>query len=274
MPINMNKPFNGIYNKKGSLFLDTLEARGRRAFSLIEAQEQLGVLRKNAIEIIGNLRRQKRVIALTRGYYALWPPAQRKHGLNPLPIIDPLMRYRKISYYVGLLSAANRYGAAHHKPQVLQVILPKQLRFRRAHELGVSFHTNTHFPSRGLIKVKQPSGYIYFSSPELTALDVLYFQSQSGGFGNVSLVIQELIPHINMKNLMEVVESYPTMACIQRLGFMMDFFKGSHKILTSLHSWLSQHQTRVVTLLANGPRKGKLDKNWRVLLNTKIEVET
>ena len=258
---------------KGFAFVEALEGDAKRTFTVSEAQQRLGVPKKHALAILGTLRRQKRIVTLTKGLYALWHPSERKQGLHPLPILDALMRFRKTGYYVGLLSAADHYGSAHHKPQVLQVVLPRQLQFRKAKNLRISFHAHKGFPLKGIVRVKNPGGTIAFSSPELTALDILYFESACGGFGNVCLVIHDLIRLLDRRNLKEMIQAYPHAASIQRLGFLMEYFKADPPLIKPVEQWAGQRTLAPVALSPGYPKKGRLRKNWGVIENASVEIE-
>lgn len=210
---------------------------------------------------------------MTRGLYALWHPSERTWGIHPLPILDALMRLRKTPYYVGLLSAADYYGAAHHKPQVLQVIIPNQLVFRKARQLGMSFHVRKKFTTSGIVHIKNPSGLISFSSPELTALDLLYFETACGGFSNVCLVIHSLMSKINAADLENTLASYPISACIQRLGYLLEFFGAPAKILIPLKRWIKREKAAPVALSPSYPKKGHVHPLWKVVENARVDIE-
>ncbi|MBI4208147.1 MAG: hypothetical protein HY538_00370 [Deltaproteobacteria bacterium] len=237
-----------------------------------EAQNRLRLKRENVLAILGYLQRQKRVLCLTPGLYALWHPSERKWGIHPFPILDALMRFRQSPYYVGLLSAADHYGATHQKPQRLQVILPKQLKFRKGERLGLDFHVRKEFPTGGIVDVHSSSGKVAFSSPEWTALDLLYFQSASAGFDNVCLVIRDLIPCLTVPNLKQMVRIYPNPSSIQRLGYLLKALKADSKLVQPLKKWVEKNRPIAVALTPTYPKKGRVDSFWRVLLNRKVNL--
>lgn len=262
------------YNRNiGFKLIEKMESEGRRAFTIEEAMDRLDSGRRNALAILGSLVRSKRIISPTDGLYALWHPSERKWGIHPLPILDILMKYRKCPYYVGLLSAADYYGAAHHKPQVLQVIIPKQITLRKAKELAVSFHVCTKFSSEGLLSLNVQGEKTMFSSPERTVLDILYFESVCGGFKNVCLVVRDLMPKLNAENLKKVIEKYPFSSSIQRLGYMLEYFNADKKNLNTLIKWAKEGRLPNIALSARLPKKGKFHPIWHVIENAKIEEE-
>lgn len=262
------------YNRnRGFELVELFEAEGKRTFTIEEAARRLQTNRANTLAIIGNLRRAKRVIALTKGLYALWHPSERKWGIHPLPVLDALMSFRKSPYYVGLLSAADNYGAAHQKPQRLQVLIPKQLNFRRAQGLALSFHVNKSFPKVGIGMLKTPSGGVAISSPELTALDLFYFESACGGFGNICLVIRDIISKLNKENLKVVADSYPHPSSVQRLGYLLERLNADTVLLNILKKWADGASLSPVALTSSYPKKGPVHSRWRIVENASVEVE-
>lgn len=252
--------------------IEGLQADGRRTFTVKEAKDRLKVPRGNALAILDRLQRQQRVVCLTPGLYALWHPSERQRGIYPLPLLDALMRFRSSAYYVGLLSAADYYGAAHQKPQRLQVILPKQMQFHKAKKLGLDFHVRREFPSQGIVEIKTASGRTAFSSPELTALDLFYFQSACGGFDNICLVIRGLIPKLTASGLKQMTHSYPNPSSIQRLGYLLENLKAQAALILPLKEWVKKNNPAAVALTPIYPKKGHIDSFWRVIKNKKIEI--
>ena len=258
---------------KGISLIEALQAEGKKTFTIEEARRVLDLPRPNIRILLSNLKRQKRVITLTRGLYSLWHPSERRWGLHPLPILDELMKFKKTPYYIGLLSAADYHGAAHQKPQLLQVVVPKQLHLRNLSALGLSFHVKKGFSAGGIEQVTTSSGYVFYSSPELTALDILYFQSPCGGFGNVCLVIRDLIPQMDTKRLKEIGEHYPVLACIQRLGYLLEYFKGNARLIKTLQKIIKKRDLVPISLSPSYPKKGSIQGNWKIVENAYVETE-
>ena len=261
------------YRNIGVKLIEALEAEGRLTFTIEDAMKRLDARRKNTLAILGNLKRAKRIVSLTNGLYALWHPSERRWGIHPLPLLDDLMKYRNCPYYVGLLSAADYYGAAHHKPQILQVIIPKQMKFRKAQKLGISFHVLNQFPSAGLSLVKTQGERTIFSSPERTALDLFYFESVCGGFKNICLVIRDLIPKMKPEDLEKVTHQYPYSSSIQKLGYMIEHFNSDKQLLNILNNWATNRKLPNIALSARLPKRGKVHSLWRIIENSPIEEE-
>src|SRR5882672_3400345 len=107
-------------------FVSGLAAAGRYFFASHEAQSALEVSPAAAKLALNRLARQEIVASPARGSYVIVPPEYRSLGCLPAEQFVPaLMQSLGLSYYAGLLSAAQFHGAAHHRPQEFQVFLGK-----------------------------------------------------------------------------------------------------------------------------------------------------
>ena len=258
---------------KGYLLLQQLQHKGKSIFSVSEAQSLLKVSQGSMMAILARLRRDNLIVTLTNGLYAILEPTEQKHGLRPLRILAPFMKHLQTDYYVGLLSAANHWGAAHHKPQHLQVILPKRYFLKRLGKLKMQFLLKKHFSNIGTLTAKAAFGFYKISSPELTALDVISYEKDCGGFNNVCLVIRDLIGEMNEESLSICAKNYPIMSSVQRLGYMMEKYHAPKKLTTSFKKWLRNQSPSLIPLYSSGKRKGAIHKDWMLIENTTLEVE-
>ena len=121
-------------------YITSLQAQGRYTFTTAQAMTALGV---SAVAAQAALRRlkQRGVIAVpARGFHVIVPPEYRRLGCQPASEFVPeLMAYLDAPYYAGLLTAAEIYGAAHHKPQVFQVVTDRNRRPLGAGRIRIVF---------------------------------------------------------------------------------------------------------------------------------------
>ena len=120
-------------------YVSNLAASGRYSFASGDARKALGVSADAAKLALNRLAREQMFASPARGFYVVIPPEYRSLGCLPADqFIPALMQRAGLPYYVGLLSAAQYYGAAHHRPQKLQVMLAKP---RRPIHCGQSMRT-------------------------------------------------------------------------------------------------------------------------------------
>src|SRR6266581_1633070 len=155
-------------------YIADLAARGRYHFVSADAQSALGV-------------------SPARGFYVIVPPEYQ--ALRCLPadqFIPDLMKRLDVSYYAGLLSAAQYHGAAHHRPQEFQVCLPAHRRPIQCGAVRVVFIVRKQIADCPVQPFNTPRGTILVSTPEATALDLVGYAHRAGGLDNTATVISEL----------------------------------------------------------------------------------
>jgi len=164
------------------------------------------------------------------------------------------MKSLHLSYYVGLLSAAHYYGAAHHSPQELQVFLEKN---------RPTIHC-------GAVRVR---GTVLVSSPEATALDLVGYPHRAGGLGNVATVLSELTEKLDPEKLAAVAATAPV-SWAQRLGYLLEHL-GFPKKAVSLKGYVREHARDWTALSPKAPRApSRRDKPWKLHINVRIEAES
>lgn len=259
--------------KSGKYLLDELRRKAKRVFTNKDAESLLQTSAVATLKVLHRLKRKQEIVTVTQGLYALLEPSERKHGIRLLPIIDTVMKYKKLPYYVGLLSGADYYGAAHHKPMALQLMINQRITFRKSELLGLEVHVKKTFPEFGIEKTKLPSGYVNISSPALTALDLLAYTNACGGFNNVSQVIHDLHEKISKKDLIKCCKKYGDIQAVQRLGFLLEYFGYPKKNLEPIKTWIESKSPNFVNLAISPKKEGQKNKDWRIIQNEKIEVE-
>ena len=126
--------------------IDEFAAQGRYCFSFAELVERLDSS-PVAIRSALNRLKKKGVLALPyQEFYVILPPEHRSRGcLPPQQFIPHLMEHLDEVYYAGLLSAAEFHGAAHHRPQVFQVVVAKARRPIECGQVRVEFIFRKNF---------------------------------------------------------------------------------------------------------------------------------
>src|SRR5690606_9251423 len=110
-------------------YVTRLASGGRYYFTSAEARAALGVSANAATKALNRLKGQGALASPEREFYVIVPPEYRSLGCLPADQFIPgLMAQKNQPYYAGLLTAAQYYGAAHHRPQAFQVFLEKNRR--------------------------------------------------------------------------------------------------------------------------------------------------
>ncbi len=102
-------------------YIQNALADGKYFFTKDEILENLNLTKTQFKYQAYRLARSKSIVNLINGFYMIIPPEYRHLGsFPPHSIIDPLMKYLKEDYYIGLLSAAAFYGSAHQQPIIIE----------------------------------------------------------------------------------------------------------------------------------------------------------
>src|SRR5476651_1353821 len=120
-------------NRKDFLieFIEGLQSKGQYWFTHKGITNTLSIEKPALAKAINRLLKKGKIIRLYRDFYIIVPAEYKKIGLLPPTwFIAPLLQFMGLgdSYYVGLLSAATLFGAAHQKVQTFQVLVPKTTR--------------------------------------------------------------------------------------------------------------------------------------------------
>ena len=271
MLFNANDHYNGVGML--SSIVDEFSARGQFSFTLKEVETPRNSSPAAIKAAIGRLQKKGQIAMPYRGFYVIVPPEYRVIGCLPAEqFIDDLMKYLEEPYYVGLLSAAEYHGAAHHRPQVFQVLVSRARRKIRCGKVLVEFIYRKNVADVATKKRNTPAGTIVVSTPETTALDLVGYERRSGGLDNVLTVLSELAEKIDAKRLLEMAASSP-IAWMQRLGYLLDKL-GEEKRANILAEYINEkNPARIPLVPALTTRGSKSNRRWKLLINATVEAD-
>ena len=124
-----------------AIYLTSLQSEGRIAFTRDEAITSLGITQAAFLKAAARLQKRHMLFNPRQGFYVAVPPQFLSWEAPPPSwYIDALMRHEGGCYYVGLLKAAELYGATHHAVMEFQVVTDQQLPKIRAGRSWITFH--------------------------------------------------------------------------------------------------------------------------------------
>jgi predicted transcriptional regulator of viral defense system len=250
-----------------------LAASGRYHFTSLEARSALGVSPAAAKLALNRLAKQGLVASPARGFYVVVPPEYRSLACLPADqFIPALMKELKLPYYVGLLSAAQYYGAAHHRPQEFQVFVAKSHRPIHCGAVRVAFMLRKRLREVPTQSFNTPRGTVLVSSPEATALDLLGYIQHAGGLNQVATVLSELAERLDPEKLAEAARTVPV-GWAQRLGYLLEHLGFDAKI-PALKEYVGKHAKQSTGLLPRAAQKrSRRNKGWKLYVNASVEAE-
>ena len=254
--------------------IDIWQGDGRYTFTREDIAQALGRWTTSTRDTLRRLQQEHRLVRPRTGFYAIVPPEYRRVGTPPPTwYIDQLMQYLEQPYYVGLLSAAATYGAAHHQPQELQVVTDRPTRVLQTGPARVRFIMNRHVVEVPIQTVNTPTGTMRVATPAATAFDLVIYLRHVGGIGNVASVLRTLAPRIDAGELGRLAKRH-TPAAVRRLGYLLEA-AGATRHADLLASYRVPGAGRAVLPLHPGAGSGEdaggsvlIDDRWGIRVNT------
>jgi predicted transcriptional regulator of viral defense system len=255
-------------------WVDGMEKSGRYCFTLDDARRSLPKKTETLEKALQRLHAKGRVHRVRKGFYALVPLQYASAGIIPAEwFIADLMAYLGQPFYIGCLSAAERHGAAHQRPQELQVVVPVHLRIVHTPVLRIRFLRFVGMMSAVTQPLRTYTGDIPLSTPEWTAIDLIRFQKHYGSMDAAATVLTELAESLNARRLAAAARREPCRALLQRLGWMLEFLN-FHTLTGPLHAEVSGRNAGFVVLnSALKERSGPRNARWNIMVNETPESE-
>jgi predicted transcriptional regulator of viral defense system len=254
-------------------FIARLAAAGRYHFSSLDAQQALDVSPAAAKLALNRLSKQQLIASPARGFYVIVPPEYR--SVKSLPadqFIPALMQRLGLTYYAGLLSAAQYHGAAHHRPQEFQVMVAKSRRAIVSGAVRVSFIVHKNVDRIPVQDFNTPRGTVRVSTPEATAVDLVGYPGHIGGLDQTATILSELAEKLDPEKLAMAAQNAP-MPWGQRLGYLLEKFGGEDRI-GPLKSYVRKNARQAAVLLPTAKVNHALrNDDWKLIVNAEIEPE-
>jgi len=255
-------------------WVDGLQRIGCYSFTRKKAESSLELARESLDKALQRLCRQGRIIRPRKGFYVIVPLEYSSAGIVPSEwFINDLMSFIGKPYYVGCLSAAAAYGAAHQRPQELQVVVPSHLRMIDTKVMRIRFLRFAGMSDVPTQSRRTHTGDYRISTPEWTAIDLIRFQKKYGSLDTVATVFTELGESLDEKQLVQAAKRESCTAHLQRLGWMLEFV-GFSSLTKGLHEYILSREPSFAPLNSALPkRNGPRDKRWRILINEEPRSE-
>ena len=250
-----------------------LAARGRHHFTSSELRSVLDVSEAAARQALSRLSIKGEIASPARGFYVIVPPEYRRLGCLPADqFIPALMEHRNVRYYVGLLSAAQYHGAAHHRPQEFQVVVDRNRPAIVCGAVRVAFVARRNLDAVPVERFNNPRGTVLVSTAEATAIDLVGYMHRAGGLDRVAGVLSELGDDMDPERLVEASTS-ASILWAQRLGYLLEHV-GAGDSVVLLKEHVRQRARNFTKLLPGADAKGaQRSKDWRLLVNASIEAD-
>jgi len=256
-----------------SAFLLSLMRQGRYHFTTADLAAGLSCSPVAAQAVLRRLRALGTVATPMRGFHLVVAPEYQAQGCPPADhFVDALMEHVGEPYYAGVLSAAEFHGAAHHRPQEFQVVVPGPRPGFTCGRVRVVFVLRSNAAECPTERRNTPRGWLRIATPELTAFDVVGYPRHAGGLDNAATVLTELSEVLDPDRLVALAPLSPA-SWSQRLGWLLERV-GAVRVAAPLARLVARTRPGVVPLDPRRPLRGApRDPRWRLALNATVEPD-
>jgi len=257
-------------------YLGEMRSRGRFTFTSNEVIERFDLTENAFKKTIQRLLQQNRVARLRNEFYLIIPPEYSARQTLPLGFfVDDLMTFLERDYYVGLLTAAMYHGAAHQQPQTQYVVSePPYLRPIKNRQQSILFCLKKNWNTDSITQQKTDAGYINISSPELTALDLIFYSDRIGGINRAATVLVELVVELKSDTLAKTAEDFSQTTTLQRLGYLLDEVLQESKLADALHGVIKNRKYYPAQLNPKTDSENqKAPNRWKIIPNMNVEID-
>ena len=256
-------------------YIHSLSARGKSCFSEDEALKKTKLSKIALRSALRRLKKKQQIASPFRGFFIIIPPEyQSLQSLPPDQFIDDLMHYLNTPYYVGFLSAAQYYGAAHQKPQTFQVIASKARRPIKVGRVKIEFTIKSDAEQSSARQFNTSRGFVRVATQETIALDLVSFPQKAGGISAAFEILSDLAEHLNFENCMQEIPRLKKAPPLQRLGYFFDLLR-MEKYAKLCENELKKYPyvKRVLLDPQESSMEGILNGRWNLIINTQLESE-
>ena len=253
------------------------EIRGQLMFSVGDVREAFPDTSDSVVHTsINRMIKAGRISDVYKGFYVIVPPQYALKGIVPPSYyIHNLMRYVGKPYYVAMVSAAEMYGAAHQRAMRTQVMTVPPRNKQSGKNPNIYWCYRTEIPQNLLRQTNTETGIMLYSSPELTAVDLVQYADHIGGYQRAATVLAELADEMDWAK-METIVSVTTTATLQRLGYIMEFVLEEQEKADILYGIVHNAVRALKPILMRNdmPVANDCPKNrWKVNMNITIEID-
>jgi predicted transcriptional regulator of viral defense system len=216
------------------------------------------------------------LINLRKGFYLILPPRFKNYQKLPVELYcEKLFQYLNKPYYISLYSAAAFYGASHQQIQKDYLItrIPN-IRDIKKGAIMLKMFATSNWPKKNILQKKADAGYFHISSPSLTAIDLIHYQTKLGGLNRMLAVIEELIEEITIEDFKDLIKWYPHVSSLQRFGLLLEKYNADDALLNTLITNLEKRKFYPVLLSPELNRKpGSTMNKWKVDMSIEMESD-
>lgn len=261
--IQIRSNYKGL--SKDEIYLISRSIFERQKLITKKYTERLFGSSKKAANILYKLTRKGRFIQIERGKYIVVPIKAPNQWWAPNEYIVAKLWMGDAPYYIGYFTMYNYWGFTEQIPQTMFVLNTQKscskticnVRYR-----AVKIDKRKYF---GIKKIKIEEEFVCISDKERTLVDFIY--KPIGSFENVKKVLKDNLNKIDIENFVRYLIAFPVVSVRKRAGYLLKELNCKKASLKKLQKTIGNKTSYVVLNPSNSSRKGKINKDWRVIIN-------
>jgi predicted transcriptional regulator of viral defense system len=219
---------------------------------------------KKAADILDTLTRKGRLFQIQRGKYLVVPIKAPNQQWMPNEFVTASLWMGDIPYYIGYFTMYNYWGFTDQVPQTIFIANTKRNAKKTIGNTqyeAMRIEENKYY---GVQKINIENEEICISDKERTLVDFIY--KPIGSFDNVQATLKNNIKKINVEKFVKYLKRFPVASVRKRAGYLLEKQGCSKNLLIQLQKSFGPGQSFVV-LDPNNIRKGKVNKEWQIIVN-------
>lgn len=250
---------------KDELYLvSRIEYEKKRLITTKYVREIFGDAKK-AANILNRLTQKERFIQIEKGKYILVPIKAPNQLWVPNEFILAKLWMSDISYYIGYFTIYNYWGFTEQIPQTVFVLNTKKSRTKiigNVRYKAVKIDKRKYY---GIKEIKIEDETVCISDKERTLVDFIY--NPIGSFKNVKKVLDDNLRQINTDRFVQYLVSFPVVCVRKRAGYILQQLNFRNSYLKKIQKTIGSEKTYSLLDPSKPSRKGKLNKDWRIIVN-------
>lgn len=250
---------------KDELYLISRAEYERQKLITSEFANRLFTGPKRTAEVLDTLTRKGRLLQLQRGKYLLVPIKAPNQQWAPNEFVVAALWMGEIPYYIGYFTMYNYWGLTEQIPQTVFILNLGKNTKKTIGDVkyeALKIDEKKYF---GVQKIKIEDIDICVSDKERTLADFIY--SPIGSFSNVANVLKGCLAEIDLVKFIDYLNRFPVISVRKRAGFFLTEIGCRDSALKKLQKNIGREGTFVVLDPTNKSRKGKINKEWKIIVN-------
>lgn len=220
---------------------------------------------KKAANILDKLTRKGRLIQIERGKYIVVPIKAPNQLWTPNEFVTAKFWMGDVPYYIGYFTMYNYWGFTEQIPQTIFVLNTKRSYTKIIGNVSYKAVKIDERKYYGIKKIRIDEELVCISDKERTLVDFIY--NPIGSFENVKKVLEANLKQINIDKFIKYLISFPVISVRKRAGYILEKLNRNIPQLKKLKETIGNEKTFVALNPANPSRKGKINKDWRIIVN-------